>query len=179
MDEPKKSWTLDEISQLVRDIADFPKPGVGFKDITPVLENPEAFDAVVNHFASNVGDQFEKIVAVESRGFVFGAALAYHMKKGLVLVRKPGKLPAETIKVEYDLEYGKDCLEMHRDSINPGERVIIIDDVLATGGTARAVEILCKEVEAEVVSHWFLMELAFLKGNQKLSRPYKALLTVD
>lgn len=170
--------TIDQISRLIKNVPDFPKPGIVFKDITPVLENSEAFRAMVKLLAERVHPQTTKIVAIESRGFILGAALAQYIDAGLVIVRKPGKLPRETIKKTYSLEYGSDTLEIHKDSLKPGDRVTIIDDVLATGGTAHAVEGMCAEIGSQVLGHVFLMEIEFLKGHLRLQAPTSSLIKV-
>lgn len=158
-----------KIDQYIRDIQDFPKPGVVFKDITPLLNNHDALVATTNALLDLVGDQkIDKVVGMESRGFFFASILAKELHAGFVPVRKPNKLPFDKVSVEYSLEYGTDILEMHKDAIKPGDKVLIHDDVLATGGTAQAV---CKLVEAlggEIVQLNFLMELGFLNGRQKI-----------
>ena len=141
------------LNSLIRDVPDFPEPGVLFKDITPVLQDGELFATVTNYLAERYADQnIDKIVGIESRGFIFGSALAHEMQTGLVLVRKPGKLPYNRIGVDYDLEYGSDRVEMHVDAVSPGERVIVIDDLLATGGTAAATVELLHQADAEIVA---------------------------
>ncbi len=170
--------TIDQITRLITNVPDFPKPGIVFKDITPVLENSEAFRAMVKLMAERVHPQTTKFVAIESRGFILGAAIAQYVNAGLVIVRKPGKLPRETIKKTYALEYGTDTLEIHKDALKPGDRVTIIDDVLATGGTAHAVEAMCSEMGAQVLGHVFLMEIEFLKGHLKLQAPTSSLIKV-
>lgn len=170
--------TLDQIAQQIQDVPDFPKPGILFKDITPVLADPKAFRALIEHFAQQVPSETEKIVAIESRGFILGSALAHHLETGLVLVRKPGKLPRSTVSHSYELEYGTDKLQIHAEDLAPDEKVVIIDDVLATGGTAAATEFLCREVGAKVLKHLFLMEIEFLKGREKLNSPLHCLLKV-
>ncbi|MDX9721139.1 MAG: adenine phosphoribosyltransferase [Myxococcota bacterium] len=159
----------EDIEGLLRDVADFPKPGIVFKDITPLLGHGAAFHALIDLMAEAFAHQrISKVVAVEARGFVFGAALADRLGAGLVLVRKPGKLPYETIGVSYDLEYGQDRLEVHVDAFAPTERALIVDDVLATGGTAAAAIALARKAGAEVVGAAFVIELAFLGGRAKL-----------
>ena len=152
----------------IRDVPDFPKPGVVFKDITPMLANGAAFGAAVSQMAALVGDDVDAIVGIESRGFIFGAALAQQLGLGLVTVRKPGKLPADVHSVEYELEYGVDRLEIHRDALSKGHKVVIIDDLLATGGTAAATVELIRKLGAEVDSCLFAIELGFLDGRAAL-----------
>lgn len=160
---------MDAIRAKIRDIPNFPKKGIIFKDITPVLNDPHLFHRVIDIFTERYSDEkINKVVCVESRGFIFGAALAYNLNAGLILVRKVGKLPHKTIKKSYSLEYGVDHLEMHEDSITPNERILIIDDVLATGGTANATVHLVEQLGGKVISLAFLIELTFLKGREKL-----------
>jgi adenine phosphoribosyltransferase len=157
------------LRRLTLDVPDFPKPGIVFKDITPVLEDPaalkEIIDAIADHWAER---GITRLVGIESRGFIFGAALAYAMDLGLTLVRKPGKLPRETRSVSYELEYGSDSLEIHVDAVGPSDRVLIVDDVLATGGTAEAVCKLIATTGATVAGLAFALELGFLPGRDKL-----------
>ncbi len=159
-------WVRDH----VRDLPDYPKPGVVFKDITPVLALPDAFaatiDAVVEPFD---GRQIDKVIGIEARGFVFAAPVAYHLGAGFVPVRKPGKLPWKVEREEYALEYGTDQLEIHQDAIVPGERVLIVDDVLATGGTASAAVRLVRKLGGNLVGCAFFIELGFLGGRQHLA----------
>ncbi len=158
-----------DIEDYIRIIPDFPKPGVVFKDITPLLASPEATTACVQQLMELIkGLSIDKVVGVESRGFFFGTLLAQKLGVGFVPVRKPGKLPFDTIKEPYELEYGWDALEIHEDAISKGEKVVIHDDVLATGGTARAVCKLVEHLGGEVVQCNFIMQLDFLKGRQKL-----------
>lgn len=148
---------------------DFPKKGVIFKDITPLLKDNKGFKKAIDALAKIFKKmEIDKILSMESRGFIFGSALAYKLECGFVPVRKKGKLPWKTRSVTYDLEYGKDSLEIHLDAIEPGEKILIVDDVLATGGTARAVVDLVKGFDAEVAGCVFLIELGFLKGREKL-----------
>jgi adenine phosphoribosyltransferase len=160
---------MERLRTLIRDIPDFPKPGILFKDLTPVLADPGAFaetiDALQTRFASA---GVEKVVGIEARGLIFGSVLAHRMGAGFVPVRKPGKLPAKADRVTYDLEYGTDALEMHIDALRPGERTLIIDDLLATGGTARAAHDLVLRRDAEVVGFGFVVELGFLDGRARL-----------
>ena len=156
--------------KLIRDIPDFPQPGVLFKDITPVLGNGPAFQEVVDRFVEWAEPRSpDVIIGIESRGFVFGAPVALAMGLGFVPVRKVGKLPHTTIHEEYALEYGASAVEMHQDALNPGQRVLIIDDLLATGGTAAAAARLVQALGATVVGFSFLIELAFPRGRDKLS----------
>ena len=160
---------MDEIKRQIRDIPNFPKKGIIFKDITPVLNDARLFKRVIDIFTERYKDEkIHKVVGTESRGFILGAPLAYQLGAGFTVVRKMGKLPYTTIKKSFDLEYGSDTLEMHKDSIEHGERVLIIDDLLATGGTAAAAAALVQELQGDVVSFAFLIELEFLKGRQKL-----------
>jgi len=157
------------LRRLTLDVPDFPKPGIVFKDITPVLEDPAALKEIIDAIASHWADRgITRIVGIESRGFIFGAALAYAMDLGLTLVRKPGKLPRETRSVSYELEYGSDNLEIHVDAVGPADRVLIVDDVLATGGTAEAVCKLIAGTGADVAGLAFALELGFLPGRDKL-----------
>ena len=157
------------IENYIRDIQDFPKPGIGFKDITPLLQNAEATQACLDLLVSSLeGKKIDKVVGVESRGFFFGILLAQKLNAGFVPVRKPKKLPFETISASYELEYGTDTLEMHIDAIQKGDKVLIHDDVLATGGTAKAVCELVEQLGGEIVQMNFLMELSFLNGREKL-----------
>jgi len=154
---------------LIRDIADFPKPGIIFKDITPVLQNPAAFQEVIDRFTEYAMErQPDVIVGIESRGFIFGAPVALSTASSFIPVRKIGKLPYATIREEYALEYGTNTVEMHSDSISAGQRVLIIDDLLATGGTAKAAATLIEKLGGRVVGYSFLIELAFLAGRKKL-----------
>ena len=165
----------------IREVPDFPKPGVGFKDITPLLADPEAFGVVVDRLAEHLlGGKVDKVVGVEARGFVLAAPVALRLGAGFVPVRKVGKLPWTTASETYELEYGTDRLEIHQDAIAPGERVAIIDDVLATGGTAAATARLVESLGGEVVSLGFLIELTFLGGAARLAgRSRLSLLTYD
>jgi adenine phosphoribosyltransferase len=157
------------IRAAIRDVAGFPKPGILFKDITPVLLDPQLFDQAVQGMATPFESAgVTRIVAIESRGFMFGAPISLRLQAGLVPVRKPGKLPGIRERVEYSLEYGTDALEMHADAIGPGDRVLVVDDVLATGGTAAAAARLVEARGAELAGFSFLLELAFLEGRSRL-----------
>jgi len=159
-----------DLQSRIRTIPDFPRKGISFKDITTVLKDPEAFTYCIEELHRRYrGIAIDKIVAIESRGFITGAALAHSMHKGFVPIRKPGKLPAATLRKEYSLEYGNDAIEIHKDAIVPGERILIHDDVLATGGTMNAACSLVKELGGTIVGLSFLIELAFLKPRAKLS----------
>lgn len=158
-----------ELEGLIRDVPDFPQEGILFKDITPLLENGPAFNKLIGHLADRYRDMgITRVVGIESRGFIFGAPLACALNIGLSLVRKPGKLPYKTRTQSYTLEYGTDTLEIHEDTVIDSDRVIIVDDLLATGGTAAATLTLVKSLGAEVVETAFLVELDFLKGREKL-----------
>jgi len=159
------------IADYIRDIQDFPKEGVGFKDITPLLNDHTAMMEATKQLLALVGDKkVDRVVGMESRGYFFATLLAEKLGAGFVPVRKPGKLPFDTISQEYSLEYGTDILEMHVDAIKPGEKVLIHDDVLATGGTAEAVCKLVERLGGEIVQVNFLMELSFLHGRDKLAQ---------
>ena len=162
---------MEELKKLIREVPDFPKPGILFYDITTLLKDPvglhRAVDALANHY---VGRKVDRVVGIEARGFIFAPMVAYRLNAGFVPVRKPKKLPAKTARAEYDLEYGKDALEIHQDAIGQGEEVLIIDDLLATGGTAAAVAKLVGSLGGRVAGIGFLIELDFLKGREKLSK---------
>jgi adenine phosphoribosyltransferase len=159
----------DLLRGAIRDVPDFPKPGILFKDITPVLLDPRLFELAARGMADGfTDDRVTRVVAIESRGFMFGAPVALRLAAGLVPVRKPGKLPAARQRVEYALEYGTDALEMHADAIGPRDRVLIVDDVLATGGTAEAAGRLVRERGATIAGFSFLIELGFLNGRERL-----------
>lgn len=158
-----------DFASKIRTIENFPKEGVSFKDITTLFQDPEAFKAMIDTIKDRYKDEkIDTIVGIESRGFLVGAPLAYALGAGFVLVRKPGKLPCKVERVEYELEYGIDALEIHSDALKPGERVLICDDLLATGGTTKATIELVKKLGAEVVSLAFIIELTYLNGREKL-----------
>ena len=163
------SQVSDAVRARIRDIPDFPKKGIVFKDITPVLSDRALFRQVVDALAARWGpERIHKVVGIESRGFLFAAPLAYAIGAGLTVVRKPGKLPYETIREVYALEYGEDSLELHVDAVGPGERVLVMDDLLATGGTAEAVGRLVARQGAELAGYSFVVELSFLNGARRL-----------
>jgi len=157
------------LAQAIRDVPDFPKPGILFKDITPVLSNPELLREAIRLFADrHRGAGIDKVAGIESRGFIFAGPLALELNAGLIPIRKKGKLPHQTIEVSYELEYGEATLEVHLDALSRGERILIIDDLLATGGTAAASAALIEQLGGAVVEIDFLVELAFLSGREKL-----------
>ncbi len=159
-----------DLAKIIRDVPDFPQKGIIFKDITTLLKNPEAFKYTVEQMVEKYrGKGIGKIVGIESRGFIFGGAAAYILGCGFVPARKPGKLPAEKISESYTLEYGSNTLELHVDAITPGEKVVIMDDLLATGGTAAAVAKLIEQLKGTVAGIEFLIELDFLHGRDKLA----------
>lgn len=163
---------------IIRDVPDFPKPGIIFKDITPILSNSEAFQRVIDTFVERyAGKDIKAVVGVESRGFVFGAPLAYKLGCGCILIRKKGKLPYKTVETSYDLEYGSATIEMHIDAVKPGDKVIVIDDLLATGGTAAATCELLEKQGAKIVECAFVVELAFLNGRDKIKQEICSLVT--
>ncbi len=160
---------MDSIRSLIRDVPDFPQKGVVFKDITPVLADRAAFRETIDALTARwKGERIDKVVGIESRGFLFAAPLAYALGAGVTVVRKPGKLPWQVIRELYALEYGENALELHVDAVQPGERVLIVDDVLATGGTAGAVCELVEKLGGKVAGIAMLIELEFLKGREKL-----------
>ncbi len=161
---------MEDLKRDIREVPDYPKPGVNFYDITTLLKEPQGLRATVDSFGRLfTGRVIDKVIGIESRGFLFGPQLAYQFSAGFVPVRKPGKLPAETVKQPYELEYGTDELEMHRDAVEEGERVLIVDDVIATGGTAAASAKLVESAGAEVAAFGFVVELTFLNGRDKLA----------
>jgi len=159
-----------DLASRIRDIADFPKPGIQFKDITTLLKDGPSFKAAIDGLLAQIGDrEVDAVVGMESRGFIFGAPVAYALGVGFVPVRKLGKLPADVVSVEYDLEYGSATLEMHKDALAPGARVLVVDDLLATGGTVAGTIELVKQLQGEIVALAFLIELTFLKGRERLA----------
>ncbi len=163
--------SMDAVRAKIRDVPDFPQKGIVFKDITPVLADPVTFRQVIDAFVERWrGERIQQVVGIESRGFLFAAPIAYALHAGLTIARKPGKLPWETIREAYALEYGENALELHVDAVGAGERVLVVDDVLATGGTAAAVGRLVSRQGADLVSYAFLAELSFLHGARLLGR---------
>lgn len=161
---------IERLKLTIRDVPDFPKPGILFKDITPILADPELFQAIIDSLAHRWSkESIDVVVGMESRGFLFGAPLALALKAAFAPARKPGKLPYKSIGHEYALEYGTNRLELHVDAIQPGQRVLVVDDLLATGGTAAATCALIRELGGEVVACCFVVELAFLDGRLKLA----------
>lgn len=158
-----------DLAKMIRDIPDFPVKGILFKDITTLIRDPDAFQEAVDALLDYCIDKdIDIVAAIESRGFIFGAPLAYELAAGFVPIRKPGKLPADKISVSYTLEYGTNTLEMHKDAIEPGQRVLLVDDLLATGGSAKASVDLIEKLGGEIVGIVFLIDLTFLKGVEKL-----------
>ncbi|HLL14365.1 MAG TPA: adenine phosphoribosyltransferase [Pyrinomonadaceae bacterium] len=161
---------MDKLKKLIREVPDFPKPGINFYDITTLLKHPEGLRLTVDALSAEfTGERVDAVLGIEARGFIFAPALAYHLNAGFVPVRKPSKLPAETAKISYALEYGEDTLEIHRDAVGAGSRVIIADDLLATGGTAKATVDLVESLGGVVAGLVFVVELEFLPGREKLS----------
>lgn len=161
---------MKKVEDYVRTIPDFPEPGIQFRDVTSVLQNPEGLKLAIDSMLGLLdGAEFDVIAGTESRGFIFGVPIAYKLGKAFVPVRKKGKLPCETISAEYELEYGTAQIEMHKDSIQPGQKVVLVDDLIATGGTIEASIRLIEQLGGEVVKIVFLMELAGLKGREKLA----------
>jgi adenine phosphoribosyltransferase len=160
---------MTDLKAHVRDVPDFPKPGIVFKDLTPLLANGQAFHEAISRIAARYAEPPDVVLGIESRGFIVGAAVAYALGAGLAVVRKRGKLPAETHRVEYALEYGTDMLEIHRDAFDHGRRVLVVDDLLATGGTAAAAVALVDRLGGRVVECAFLIELSFLGGRGRIA----------
>ena len=169
MSHPATPQPALDLTTYIRDIPDFPKPGILFKDITPLLAHPEALREAIQRMAAQVADRpIDIVAAAEARGFLFGTPLALELGVGFVPIRKPGKLPYRRVTQVYDLEYGTDTLEMHSDALHPGARILLVDDVLATGGTMKACCDLVRSIGAEVVACSFLIELSFLGGRARL-----------
>jgi adenine phosphoribosyltransferase len=160
---------MDNLKKLIREVPDFPKPGINFYDITTLLKDPTGLEETLDAMTESCrGMNIDTVIGIESRGFIFGAALAYQLGTGFIPVRKPKKLPAEKVSVSYELEYGQDSLEMHKDAVGKGHNVLIVDDLLATGGTAKAVAELVESVGGKVAGFLFAVELNFLGGRKKL-----------
>ena len=165
----RRSRHMKKLEEYVRSITDFPEPGIIFRDITTILQDPDGLHLAIQSMQDKLKDtEFDVVVGTESRGFIFGVPIAYNLHKAFVPVRKKGKLPCETVSMEYDLEYGSAVIEMHKDSIKPGQKVVLVDDLVATGGTIEAAIKLVEELGGEVVKVVFLMELAGLKGRERL-----------
>ncbi|MGB8013949.1 MAG: adenine phosphoribosyltransferase [Terriglobales bacterium] len=168
---PTQPVNCDELKKLIREVPNFPKEGILFYDITTLLKDKRGFarliDALSEHY---IGKEIDLVLGMEARGFIFGPALAYRLNAGFVPVRKPGKLPAETLKISYELEYGSNALEVHKDAITKGQRILIVDDLLATGGTAAATAELASGLGAQIAGMAFVVELDFLKGREKLGK---------
>src|ERR1700704_5116038 len=161
----------DQLKRLIREVPDWPKKGILFYDITTLLKDKVGFATLIDQFSEHyISHKVDLVLGMEARGFIFGPALAYRLNAGFVPVRKPGKLPAETEKVSYDLEYGSNSLEMHKDAIEKGQRVLIVDDLLATGGTAVATAKLASSLGAQIAGLAFVVELDFLRGREKLAK---------
>jgi adenine phosphoribosyltransferase len=173
--------SIEKISAAIRDIPDFPKPGIIFKDITPVLSDAELLVEIVDHFAEHYSDKRPDYVAgIESRGFIFGTALAIKLGCGFIPIRKKGKLPYKTFESSYELEYGTATIEIHADALKKGDKIVIVDDLLATGGTVGAAIELVEKFDVEILGVEFLLELAFLEGRKKLTvNPVNSLIVVD
>lgn len=160
---------MTDLKRFIRDVRNFPKPGIMFRDITPLLANGPAWRETVDQLVTRYSGKVDVILGVESRGFLIGSAMAYAMGCGIAVVRKPNKLPAATFNASYSLEYGTDTLEIHQDAFAPGSRVLVVDDLLATGGTAEAAISLVRQLRGEIVASAFIIELTFLPGRQRLA----------
>lgn len=161
---------MEHLKKLIREVPDFPKPGINFYDITTLLQDAQGFRRTIDALVEQVKDEkIDTVIGIESRGFIFGTPVAYQLGAGFVPVRKPNKLPWEKVSVSYDLEYGQDTVEMHRDAVGDGHRVLIVDDLLATGGTARAVADLVEKVGGKIAKMLFVVELDFLNGRERLN----------
>jgi adenine phosphoribosyltransferase len=167
---PSKTANCDGLKNLIREVPDFPKKGILFYDITTLLKDKLGFATLIDALSENyIGKEIDLVLGMEARGFIFGPALSYRLNAGFVPVRKPGKLPAETVKISYELEYGSNALEIHKDAIVKGQRVLIVDDLLATGGTAAATAELVRGLGGEIAGLAFVVELDFLKGRERLA----------
>ena len=161
---------MENLKELIREVPDFPKPGINFYDITTLLQDAGGLKMTIDGMIEKFrGERIDTVIGIESRGFIFAVPLAYHLGAGFVPVRKPNKLPSHKISASYDLEYGQDTLEMHKDAVGEGHRVLIVDDLLATGGTAKAVTQLVEQMDGHIVGLGFLVELTFLNGRSKLA----------
>lgn len=172
---------MEQLKKLIREVPDFPKAGINFYDITTLLKDPTGLEETVDALTEACrGMDIDTVIGIESRGFIFGAPLAYQLGVGFIPVRKPSKLPSETVSVSYELEYGQDSVEMHKDAVGSGQNVLVVDDLLATGGTAKAVADLVKNVGGKVAGFLFVVELDFLKGREKLvGHEVKSLINYD
>lgn len=172
---------MEHLKKLIREVPDFPKEGINFYDITTLLQDADGFKQTIDALVDEVkNEKIDTVIGIESRGFIFGTPVAYRLGAGFVPVRKPNKLPWEKVSVSYDLEYGQDTVEMHRDAVGDGQRVLIVDDLLATGGTARAVADLVEKVGGKIAKILFVVELDFLNGREKLNGyEIKSLLNYD
>lgn len=160
---------MESLKKKIREVPDFPSPGILYYDLTTLFKDPEGLKGVIDHLVERYADAgIEKVLGIESRGFILGSVIAYKLRTGFIPVRKKGKLPAETYSVSYDLEYGTDTLEMHQDALEPGENVLIVDDLIATGGTAAATAQMVSRLQARIHEIAFLVELEFLKGRKRL-----------
>ncbi len=169
MTQPKPATTCEDLKSLIREVPDFPKPGILFYDITTLLKDRRGFARLIDALTENyINYNVELVLGIEARGFIFGPALAYRLNAGFVPVRKPKKLPAEVLQWKYDLEYGQDTLEIHKDAIQPGQRILICDDLLATGGTAKATADMATQLGGSICGMGFVVELDGLKGREKL-----------
>jgi adenine phosphoribosyltransferase len=168
---PTRPLDCAKLKKLIREVPDFPKQGILFYDITTLLKDKVGFALLIDAFSEHyIGKEIDLVLGIEARGFIFGPALAYRLNAGFVPVRKPGKLPAETAKISYELEYGSNALEIHKDAIGKGQRVLIVDDLLATGGTAVATADLASGLDAQIAGLAFVVELDFLKGRERLAK---------
>lgn len=181
MNAPKSAIQCEPLKQLIREVPDFPKPGILFYDITTLLKDKQGFATLIEALSEHyLDDRIDLVLGIEARGFIFGPALAYRLNAGFVPVRKPRKLPAEVATWTYDLEYGSDTLAIHKDAIQPGQRILIVDDLLATGGTANATAQLARSLGAEIAGLAFVVELTFLNGRARLApHPVFSLLQYD
>jgi adenine phosphoribosyltransferase len=171
---------IEYIKSKVTTVPDYPKKGIMFRDITTLLSDPEAFGKTIDILQDRYdGKNIDTVAGIESRGYIFGAALAYQLGVGFIPLRKPGKLPREVISQEYDLEYGTDKLEIHKDAIGPGERILLLDDLLATGGTAQAAGNLVRKVGGEIIEYTFVIELPTLNGRAKLEGPVYSMIKFE